>query len=334
MLGAAIALSVITAGGARAAGQHRPAALSTSGSIVFQHGGNIFVARPDGSHLKQVTHGATAANGYDSPTQTDSGQIVAVKNMTTIVKMDRNGKQIGKALKVASGLTNSGALHNLAFGPDVSPDGKRVAVSLSLLEGQYDPSTGIKGMVLQAETIDYFQFSPARRIHQMELAGTNLQSPYWVNNNQLIVFAPYNIAAPEVYTASPSGNDHDWFADTIDGDGILDRQQLDKGELTRNGKLLADIRGTNLTQDWRGASIEVYSVSNLSTDPTPLCSLAAQHGAFGKVTWSPDGSTLAWSDSNGIWESAIDPTASNCGFAPKLVFKGARNPDWGPTGVS
>jgi hypothetical protein len=296
-------------------------------------GGNLFVGRPDGSHLHQVTH-LTKGDGYEYPTQTDNGQIVAQRGLTLIVKMDRNGKQIGTALKVATGPNNPEALHTFVFGPDVSPNGQKVAASILLFEGVYDPSTGVSGTQAQAQTLNYYTFSPAKQIHKLFLAGTDLMSPFWVDNSRVLVFAPYNITAPEVYTSTPTGDDHNWFADTIDGDDLLARQSIDKGELTRNGKLLALVRGVNLQNEWRKASIQVYTVSGLGTDPTPVCSLAAQHGQLGKVTWSPDGTTLAWSDSNGVWESAIDPTATNCGFAPKLVFKGGKNPDWGPAGVS
>jgi hypothetical protein len=332
-LAATVAVLGLTGGVAHAAGTSAALRQSTSGSIVFQHGGNIFIGRPDGSRLRQVTHLKTG-DGYDYPTQTNSGQIVAQRGLTTIVKMDRNGKQIGTALKVATGPNNAQALHTFVFDPDVSPNGQEVAASIVLYEGVYDPSTGLSGTQAQAQTLDYYRFSPAKRIRQLLLGGTDLMSPFWVNNSKLLVFAPYNISAPQVYTSTPTGTDRNWFADTLDGDGILDRQTLDKGEMTRDGKYLAAVRGTDLKSDWRGASIEVYSVAGFGQDPTPLCALPAQHGAYGKVTWSPDGTTPAWSDSNGVWESAVDPSASNCGFAPKLVFKGGTNPDWGPTGMS
>jgi len=68
------ALAGMLLGTAQAASPH---AASTSGSIVFQHGGNIFVIRPDGSHLHQVTHGGTKALPYSEPTQSDGGIIGA-----------------------------------------------------------------------------------------------------------------------------------------------------------------------------------------------------------------------------------------------------------------
>lgn len=158
-------------------------------------------------------------------------------------------------------------------------------------------------------------------------------SPSWIDNGHILMFAPYNIAAVEVYTDTPSLNGNDWFADTINGDRLYDRKSLDRCELTLRGDKLAAIRGTNVKNDWRRASIQIYSVRSLTSAPTPLCSLAAQHGAFGKVTWSPDGNTIAWSDSNGVWESTIYPSSSNCGIAPQLVVRGATSPDWGLSGV-
>jgi hypothetical protein len=102
------------------------------------------------------------------------------------------------------------------------------------------------------------------------------------------------------------------------------------GELTRQGDKLAAVRGPNLKNDWRSTSIQIYSVSSLHSAPAAVCSITAQHGAFGKVTWSPDGTTLAWSDSNGIWVSSVQIGAANCGIAPRLIIPGGSNPDWGP----
>lgn len=325
---AGVGLGTVHAGTAQ-----RTARLSLQGSIVFKQGANLVLTRPDGSRRRQLTFNGKKYGGYDMPTQSDRGQIAALRGVTTIVHLNRYGRRVSRPLKVATGPSNPQPLHTLAFGPDISPDGTKVAASIVLYEGQIDPNTGLLSNQIQAQTIQYFSFSPARRLRQFMLAGTDFMSPFWADNRTVVVFAPYNNFAVELYTDTVKGNAKNWFADTIDGDGVFNRKQLDKGELTRAKDKLALIRGTNLRSDWRGASIQVYSVSGFTTTPTPLCSLKAQHGAFGKVTWSPDGSTLAWSDSNGIWESAIDPAVPNCGFAPRLVIKGGSNPDWGPTGL-
>ena len=100
--------------------------------------------------------------------------------------------------------------------------------------------------------------------------------------------------------------------------------------MVRQHDKLAAIRGPNLKNDWRGTAIQIYSVTNLRQTPNAVCSIKAQHGALGKVTWSPDGTTLAWSDSNGIWVSPVQTSALNCGLTPRLVIRGGSNPDWGP----
>jgi hypothetical protein len=327
-------LLALSCNAVQASGTRHNTRAGLSGSIAFARGGNIFVARPDGSHLHQVTQGGKSKNGYNWPTQADNGNILALKNFTTLVHTDRNGRLVTGKIKIATGTKNPQFLHTLAFSPDLSPDDKRAAVSVLLYQGEYDPYTGARSANIQAQTVQYFNLAPAKKISERSLAGTYLESPWWVDNSRILMFGPYNIAAAEVYSDTPSLQGHDWFADTLDGDGLYDRKSLDRGEMDRSGKKLALIRGTNLASDWRGASIQVYTVSSLTVEPTPVCSLPAQHGALGKVTWSPDGSTLAWSDSNGIWESPVNTSAGNCGFAPKLVIRGGTNPDWGLAGVS
>jgi hypothetical protein len=54
-------------------------------------------------------------------------------------------------------------------------------------------------------------------------------------------------------------------------------------------------------------------------------------GPFAKPTWSPDGSTLAWSDTTGIWTSPVDPATPGCGISPRLIARGGSAPDWGPS---
>jgi hypothetical protein len=327
-----VALLGATASPAHASTARSAAALSTAGSIAYQHGGNIFVARPDGSARHQVTHRGQGTT-YSSATQADNGTIEALHG-NTIVHLDRNGKSLGPSTTVATGPSNNFSLHTLAFSPAISPNGQTAAVSVLEYQGVYDPTTGVKGANIIAQTIQYFSTSSGKRISQRQLAGTYLESPSWIDNNHLLMFAPYNISAAQVYVDGPKLDGWDWFHDPESGDFDFDRQALNSGELSPKHDLVALIRGNNLKNDWRSTAVKIYTVTDLRTPPTPLCSYPAQHGALSKVTWSPDGTTLAWSDSNGLWETPVDPTAANCGLAPKLVIRGGYSPDWGPTGVS
>ncbi|MBA2361629.1 MAG: PD40 domain-containing protein, partial [Actinobacteria bacterium] len=139
----------------------------------------------------------------------------------------------------------------------------------------------------------------------------------------------------QVFVDTPGGSLRDWFWDPVpEGGSSFDMKFLDQGELTRSGDKLALIRGTNTQKDWRQATIQIYSVSNFATAPEALCAIRTpRRGPLAKPTWSPDGNTLAWSDSRGIWSSAITARGDTCGSAPKLIIPGGSAPDWGPSNV-
>jgi hypothetical protein len=304
----------------------RHPAASTAGSIVYQSGNNIWVAAPNGSGQRMVTRDGRSGAGYAYPTQADNGTIEAVRGYTTLYHVTRNGRVIGRPLKVATGASSGISLHTLALDPAISPNGRRVAASVVEYQGLYDPSTGGRATGLIAQDVKYYDTSSGKLLTTAHAAGTYLMAPSWLNNNDLLLFAPYNISAAEVYVVSFTHAGWQWFAD---GD-LFSRQSLNHGELTRQQDKLAVIKGNNLAGDWRGTVIQMYRVNGLKTAPTAACSIPAAHGAFGKVTWSPDGTTLAWSDSNGIWVSPVQLGVTNCGLAPRLIIRGGKNPDWGP----
>lgn len=322
---AVCAAAGLFAGSAQAMTAPSHPAASIAGSIAYQSGNNIWIAAPTGSGQRMVTRDGRAGAAYAYPTQADNGTIEAVRSYTTLYHLSRTGARIGRALKVATGTSNNFSLHTLALDAAISPNAAEVGATIVEYQGLYDPSTGGKSADLISEDVKFYGTSNGKVEGTDHLAGTYLMAPTWMNNNQLLVFAPYNISAPQVYVDSqPAG--WGWFGD---GD-LLSRQPLNHGEMTRQKNKLAVIKGNNLANDWRGTVIQIYSVSGLKSTPSAVCSIPAQHGAFGKVTWSPDGTTLAWSDSNGIWVSQVQVGAANCGLTPRLIIRGGKNPDWGP----
>jgi hypothetical protein len=323
-----LAATVLAAAAFASAGTARTTAVA-KGSIVFARGGNVWSAAPDGSRQRRVTRNGTAASPYTSPTQADNGTIVALRG-TKIYRLNRKGRVLGRPRVVASGLRNEGSLHELAIGSAVSPDGKKVALTKATLQGTYDPSTGVKGMNLLAVTTEYRNAVTGSKLAERHEPGTYLQSPSWIDSRRLLVFAPYNSYSPQLFVDSLGGGLQGWFADDLDGSEPFDRKLLDEGELTRAGDKLALIRGTNVEGDWAGAALMVYAVSGLSTAPRAMCSLGVTNGPLAKPTWSPDGKTLAWSNRSGVWVSAVDLSAANCGLSPRLVIRGGTTADWGP----
>ncbi|MFL5884246.1 MAG: hypothetical protein ACJ77M_04185 [Thermoleophilaceae bacterium] len=300
------------------------------GSLVYVKGGNVFVANPDGSGQRRITRDGRSRLGYDHPTQADSGTIVALRG-TDLVRFARSGRRLGKPRRVSAGLAGPGSLHELAEGPEVSPNGSKVALFKTLLQGTYNPSTGIKGMNILSVTVEYRSASNGRRLRELHTPGDYYQSPSWIGNDRLLFFAPYNQYAPEVFVDTFGGATNGWFADEHGGDPSFDRQSLDDGELTRAGDKLVMVRGANAPGDSAGATFEVDSVASLTDIPAPACAFRPPGaGPFSGPSWSPDGTSIAWSDPSGVWTTHVDPTAPGCGTAPRLVVRRGKLPDWGP----
>ena len=64
--------------------------------------------------------------------------------------------------------------------------------------------------------------------------------------------------------------------------------------------------------------------------PERRCQVTGAAGTFFRPTWSPDGSTLAWQEDDGIHTIRID--LETCQGSSSLVIPGGKHPDWGPRG--
>jgi WD40-like Beta Propeller Repeat len=325
--------AVIVLPTATAAERASATASAPTGSIVYRKGGNVWVARGDGSRAHVITRDG-AADPYRHPTQANNGVIAAARGEvrgTFLVRINRRGGPLGKPVQVAVGLTNAGPLHEIGFAPALSPDGSKVALYKALLQGTYDPNTGVRGLNLLAVTVQYRNAVSGRKLAERHHPGDYLQSPSWIDNRRLLVFAPYNAYAPQVWVDRIGGKLVGWFGDQLDGESSFDRKTIDQGELSRDGRRLALIRGTNVAGNWRRATIQIYSVNGFSAAPEPFCRIRLPgRGPFAKPTWSPDGTLLAWSDRNGIWSSAVTATGDGCGSSPRMIIRGGAEPDWGP----
>jgi hypothetical protein len=77
----------------------------------------------------------------------------------------------------------------------------------------------------------------------------------------------------------------------------------------------------------QGNTIVTYGVS-LPGLPVMECVISgANGGEFGRPVWSPDGSSLAWEEGDGIWSIAL---GRDCSGTQRLVIPGGSEPDWGP----
>jgi WD40-like Beta Propeller Repeat len=296
-------------------------------SLVFVKKGNVWASRADGSHAHRITRDGTRRLPYVHPTQANNGTIVALRG-TDMFRYTRGGRRIGKPRRVSAGLSGPGSLHELAEASEVSPNAKRVALQKTLLQGK--SGNGVSGMQILAVSVEYRTARTGKRVREVHQPGDYYQSPSWVGNSRALIFAPYNSYSPEVFVDTFGGSTEGWFSDEHSGEpDPFGRQPIDDGELNRAGDRIAFVRGTNVKGDWAGALFEVDTVTSFSEIPTPLCSFVPPGpGPFSGPSWSPDGSSLAWSNGSGVWTARLNPSSGDCGVTPRLVARGGRAVDW------
>jgi hypothetical protein len=305
-----------------------PAAASAD-SIVYTKGGDVWLARPDGSAARQVTRGG----GFQSPTQADDGTLL-VQRGTRFLRLDRGGRVLAT---IDSVLTGAPANVN-AVGPfdvRISPDGTKLAYWLGMYSSWHDYGNNIDWNSTGSVTV--WQDARNGRV----LGATQYYGePSWLpDSSGALLFEETNALTAQVVAAGV-GVDHNhitqWFHDS---DTKWPDEEFWKpigaGEVSRAMDRLAVLRGgTHLgnggLSEGPGNTIALYGVK-LPGLPTMECLLTgAVGGEFGVPSWSPDGSSLAWAEGNGIWTGAISHV---CAGSPRLTIPGGREPDWGPAGV-
>ena len=167
-------------------------------SIVYEKGGNVWLASPDGSGQRQLT----TTGGYGRPSQADDGTIVATKD-AVLHRLSRSGRLLNQA-----GDDDYGG----KIFTDFSPDGALVSYGFFA-----------NGPIL---TGPYAAVSHSSRLTEKEEIDGPLKgylNPSWLDSSRILLFPQSLIVDVQIWPIP--GDMQDWFADPdFDlGGGDVDR---------------------------------------------------------------------------------------------------------------
>jgi hypothetical protein len=288
--------------------------------MVYIKGGNVWLAAPDGTGQRQVT----ANGGWDSPSQADDGTILAQRG-TQLFRIDRNGNQL--AAPIDTSFTGAPPTWAGPLSPVISPDGVNQAYGGMITDsGVYDPNCGC---YVYTHTFSTWWGSATTNSQPNQTLGQeDYVDPAWIDPSHLLLTST-GILIHQVATYTLGGGDNSmtqWFSDpdpSVNG--------LSAGAITRTQDKLAFVANI---QGGVGNEIRIYTTNGPPPNvPTDVCNIGPNNFQSIRLSFSPDGQSLAYDAPDGIHLVSLAGLPTCTGLADHIIIPGGSLPYFGPADV-
>ena len=291
-------------------------------SLVFVKGGRVWISHADGTGAHTVT---STTNNWAWPSQADDGSVFAAggaarvnlggtdsDGSSEIYRLDQFGTQIGTPLTTPGSSSSPACPTYPPTSLRVSPDGRRA--------------------VYDAFNCDYrYPFLHDLGSGQFSSFATDYSRPQWLDDTHVLI----------THVGPTFGNASFAVYDTVakTGHGPTDDPYMTDRQATasRDGSRVAVLEddGPDYLDGAHHADILIYSTTGQDvTQPTLKCTLTLDPSAIANFdaaspAFSPDGSRLAWAQTDGI-HSAITSNLDDCGsVTDRLLIGGGAYPFFG-----
>lgn len=295
-----------------------PSAASAD-SLVYIDGGNVWLASATGTGARQITTGG----GWSYPSQADDGTILATQG-TELYRLSPTGKQL--APPITTVFTNAPVGWLGPIDDSISPDGVNQAYGGEILTSPIGPCDP-----LCSQSPDFLSlWGSATHFSQpnQTVGQENYVDPAWIDNSHLLLTSATNIFTAEVATYTlGNGNNSSigWFTDH--GTSLLNDPAINGDKMA----FIADVNGGIFNE------IRLYQLNGPPPEavgdpinlPTDECNLPLNFQSA-RVSFSPDGQSLAYGSPDGIYLLSLTGWPSCQGFTYKLLIPGGSSPYFSP----
>lgn len=314
-----------------------------SGSIVYVRGGDVYLARSDGSDERRLTRNGTADDPWSWPSEDDAGHVVAAHgsgSTTQLVRMDQSGRVLASFAPPVRSLS-------IGFAR-VSPGGGRIAYGSMFGETDcgYTPCHTFFDHAVN--------YTKATTSTEVSTAQEDAEFASWAGDGRTILATTVQNEVRYHDVATSTSNV--WFDDCLDYDeGCNDTDLLHyMPAVTRQGDRYASVlevspwsgspeeylllqptenalTGTPPTRPHDGCVVGPYPLA--TTDP------GLDDHQVAMPSWSPDGRSVvvALRDPSTGWSvyRIEAPDLSDCSTVTGTeVVTGAGEPFWSPADLA